>query len=186
MHHAKSNAIAWAVHNLALAIAYGGPVFAKTALKPALREIPSETERGKLVACVWHHFSPVDLTAHVLFATTWLHGRKVLCEHGLSPHTARLVAMKDLFVLGAVATGIANVLVGKAMKREYPQGIPLTEGAEPAASAPKGAERYEHYFKVMGPLNKAFVVGAIAVSPAITISVLRTASHPLLSRLFES
>ena len=185
MHEAKSHGVAWAIHNLALAIAYGGPIFAKTALKPTLREIPTEIERGKVVENAWHHFTPVDVAAHVTFAATWLHGRKEICRNDVSQHTAHLVSLKDVFVLGALTTGIANAVVGGAMRREYPQGVPLTEGGEPSANAPKGAHRYEHYFKLMGPLNKAFVVGAIAVSPAIALSVLRAYQRPLLSRILD-
>ena len=136
MHMAKLSISAWALHNLSLAIAYGGPVFAKVALHPAAKEIVSDKERGKLLLTAWTKFIPVDVAAHLTFTATYLYGRKVLKSRRLSHETAALVALKDILIGGALITGLANAAVGKAFAQRFPQGVPVGPNGErvPAAS----------------------------------------------------
>src|SRR6185295_8551327 len=130
MHMAKMSITGWALHNLSLAIAYGGPVFAKAALHPASKEIKSDKERGKLLMTAWNNFIPIDVTAHLAFTATWLYGRKVLKSRRLSHETAALVALKDVLIGGALITGIANAIVGAAYARRFPQGVPVSPTGE--------------------------------------------------------
>jgi hypothetical protein len=185
MHMAKLSISAWALHNLSLAIAYGGPVFAKAALHPAAKEIVSDKERGKLLLTAWTKFTPVDVAAHLTFTATWLYGRKVLKSRRLSHETAALVTLKDLLIGGALITGVANAIVGKAFARRFPQGVPVGPNGEIDPKS-KEALKFKQYFKVMGPLNRALVAGAIAVGPAITVSVVRSMKRGMIARLLTS
>jgi hypothetical protein len=162
-----------ALHNLSLAIAYGGPVFGKYALGPAVKEISSEQERGKVLEAAWSKFSPIDLAAHGIFAATWLMHRTALkARHIGGEKTKKLVAMKDVAIAGAVITGLANAIAGQAMKREFPEGVAVAAGGEPSPNTPVGAIKYQRFFQVVGALNKAFVGGAIVLGPAITITAI--------------
>lgn len=183
-HHHRPCIATWAIHHLALAVAHGAPKFACLALKPALKEISSPEERGKVMATAWEKFAPVDVAAHVVFTATWLHGRAVIksCPHR-SFCTERLVTIKDMLVGGALVTGLANAIAGKIMARKFPQGVPIDANGDLAPNAPKEAAKFVRFFRIVGPINQAFVAGSIAIGPALTFSILRTARHPWLTRL---
>ncbi len=48
---------AWVMHDLGLATNFGGALFGKVGLHPAVRQITSERERGEVVAEAWKGFS---------------------------------------------------------------------------------------------------------------------------------
>jgi hypothetical protein len=171
---------ACAIHNLALATAFGGPLFAKAALRPAvIAEIKNEKERGKVLMCAWEKYSRINVPANILFATTWLVERKGISKLHVDGHTQKLVAFKDLLVAGAFLTGMANVAVGKMAARDYPDGIPVSN----APTTDLKLEKYRHYFHVMGPANLILTGAALAVGPAIAGSIIRSQRRGLLRRL---
>jgi hypothetical protein len=182
---AKLSISSWALHNLSLAIAYGGPVFAKAALHPAAKEIVSDKERGKLLETAWNKFIPIDVAAHLTFTATWLYGRKIIKSRRLSNETEALVTLKDVLIGGALITGLANAMVGKAYAKRFPQGVPVSPTGEITGKSSE-ARKFQQYFKVMGPLNRALVAGAIAVGPAITVSIFRSMRRGMLARLLMS
>jgi hypothetical protein len=162
------------VHNLSLAAAYGGSVFARVALKGAvLQGISSDKERGKTLEVAWSEWNKVNVPAHIAFATTWILTRSALSGEFKNPSTQRLLVAKDVLTAGALVVGVLNVLTGQAMKREFPEGIPYpAEGNLSPAEVEKIA-RFRSYYRVMGPLHRALLAGSIAVGPMIGASILR-------------
>src|SRR5580700_8621272 len=178
--HALAKTIC-AVHQLSLATAFGGSVFAKTGLKPALKQgIGDMPDRLKVAEIAWKGFNRVNVPAHLAFAATWLYERRELTKLHLDAHTQSLVAIKDMLVFGSFVTGLANVAVGKRLAREFPGGVPAKDvEAEKAEIIAK----YRRYFKVMGPLHMVLVGATIAIGPAIGFGVIRSARRGLLARL---
>jgi uncharacterized membrane protein len=170
------------IHNLALATAFGGPLFARVGLRRAvIKEIPGEKERGRVLECAWTRFNKLNVPAHLLFTGTWIIERKAIMRLHVSHHTQRLIALKDVLIVGALATGLANVAAGKKLRREFPEGFPVR--AEERSSDPK-VEKYHRYFRVMGPLNLFFVGASLAIGPAIAGSIIHSSRRGLLARLF--
>ncbi len=62
---------AGAIHGLSLAVAYGGPVFAKVGLKRALKYVPKQQRRAAIQAA-WAKFSKVNVPAHVGLTASWV------------------------------------------------------------------------------------------------------------------
>ena len=117
-----------AIHNLSLATAFGGPLFAKVGLRPAvIKDITDEKERGRVLACAWAKYNKINVPAHVAFTATWLIERHAIKHLNPDHRTQRLVAFKDLLIAGALLTGLANVAVGKKLCREFPEGIPVSD-----------------------------------------------------------
>lgn len=178
--HALAKTIC-AVHQLSLATAFGGSVFAKTGLRRALKKGISEMpERIRVAEIAWNGFNKVNVPAHLALGATWLYERRMLTKLHLDTHTQSLVAIKDMLVLGSFVTGLANVAVGRRFAREFPRGVPITniEGEKGAVIA-----KYRRYFKVMGPLHLALVGATIAIGPAIGFGVVRSARRGFLGRL---
>lgn len=184
---------AGAIHGLSLSIAYGGPVFAKVGLKPALRKAHSKEERRAIMQSAWSRFSKVNVPAHVGFTASWLVLRTMLRAIHLDRSTKRLLVAKDILIAGALITGVAATVVGKAMKRVSnakvtAPGKPEKPG-KPAEAVKTGNEKQFQTLlrleKKLGRANMAFLFGAIVISPAIGLGIVRSQRMGLLRRLIN-
>ena len=173
---------ACAVHNLSLATAFGGGLFARLALRRAvINEIKDEKERGRVMACAWTKYSKINLPAHLLFTATWGIEKKAIKHLHVDRRTMKLVHVKDLLITGALLTGIANVIVGKMVKRDFPEGVPVSD--KPTTD-PKLA-KYRRYFRVMGPANLVLVGASLAIGPFIAGRIIHSLRKSFLTRLLS-
>lgn len=174
------------LHNLSLAVVYGGQAFAKAGLKPAvLQGVSSDKERGKVMDIAWSEFNKINVPAHLVFTGTWLIERGAIKRFSGDKRTLRLVGLKDALIGGALVTGVANVVAGKMMKRDFPDGVPYpSEGHVTPSEAAKIA-RYIGFFRVVGGLNHALVGASIATSTLIGASIVRNKSRGLLAKLLK-
>src|SRR4051794_39401440 len=53
---ATASTTAWVLHDLGLAAGFGGTLFGKMALNPAVKEVRSREERGKVLDRAWRGF----------------------------------------------------------------------------------------------------------------------------------
>lgn len=170
---------ACAVHNLSLAIAFGGPLFAKATRHAAIAEISDDKERGKVLACAWTRYSRLNVPAHVAFTATWLIERKAILNMNADHGTKKLVHLKDVLIAGALLTGLSNVAVGKRLVREFPEGIPVSD----KPSSDPRVRAYRRYFRVMGTANLLLVGASIAIGPAIGAGLFRSQKRHFLAKL---
>jgi hypothetical protein len=181
----KSLAVAaGAIHGLSLSIAYGGPVFAKAGLKRALRKIASKDERRAVMQTAWKQFSKVNVPAHVGFTTSWLVIRSLLRRIYLDRQTKRLLITNDVIIAGALITGLAATINGKAMSR-----VLATKKAKPGEQ-PKPVDKKEYnkllrLEKKLGRANMAFLASAILIGPAIAMGVIRSQKMGFIARLLN-
>ncbi len=190
---------AGAIHGLSLAVAYGGPVFAKVGLKRALKYIP-KPERRAVMQTAWAKFSKVNVPAHVGFTASWVILRSLSRNLHVNRQTKNLMIAKDVLIAGALITGVAATITGKAMKRALAAGSTTkpTEGEKPIVGKEKpthkvetAATRTKHYNKLLrlekklGRANMAFLAGAIIISPAIVVGLVRSRRMGLLARIFN-
>jgi len=181
----KSLAVAaGAIHGLSLSIAYGGPVFAKMGLKRALRKAHSKEERRAILQTAWKQFSKVNVPAHVGLAASWLVLRSLLRRVYLDRNTKGLLVAKDVLIAGALITGVAATINGKALSR-------ASKPAKTGEEATKTSTNKKHYGKLLrlekklGRANMAFLAGAIIISPAIGMGILRSQRMGFIARLFN-
>lgn len=173
------------VHNLSLAVAYGGPTFARPLRTALLQGVSSDKDRGKAMQIAWTEFNKINVPAHLAFTATWLVERNAIKRYVGGRTTNKLVGVKDLLIGGALVTGVANVIANEMMKRDFPNGAPIpSEGNVTPSDAAKIA-RYVGFFRVVGGLNHALTGASIAISPIIGASVVRSMSRGLLGRLFK-
>jgi hypothetical protein len=197
----KSLAVAaGAIHGLSLAVAYGGPVFAKVGLKRALRKVSSKNERRAAMQTAWSQFSKVNVPAHVGFTASWLILRSMLRQAKLDNSTKNLLMVKDVLIAGALVTGVAATITGKALKRAQRASTSTTkptEAEKPVTHREKPAHKAERSTsgkqfkkllrleKKLGRANMAFLAGAIIISPAIGLGIIRSQRMNILQRLFN-
>jgi hypothetical protein len=174
-----------AIHNLSLATAYGGLLFAKVALRPSVLKDVAPTERVKLMEDVWTKFNKINVPAHLLFTGTWLIERKAIKHYFMDRHTNKLVAVKDVLIAGALITGVANVIAGEMLKRQLPAGTDVEKLATKNPEKAAILARYVAFFKVMGPLNLALIGASIAIGPRIAASIIAHSRMGLLGRLLS-
>ncbi len=192
---------AGAIHGLSLSVAYGGPVFAKVGLKPALRKIAAKSERRAVMQKAWSNFSKVNVPAHVGFTASWLILRTMVGHIYLNRSTKNLLVAKDVLIAGALITGVAATVTGKALKRASEKKNNAGTGAttpakptksgeadKPAAGKPATDKKYNRLLRLekkLGRANMAFLAGAIIISPAIGMGIIRSQRMNILQRLFD-
>jgi hypothetical protein len=103
------------VHNLGLAVCFGGSVFGKIALNPNLDVIDSEADRGKILNTTWNRFNAISAGSFIASAATWFPGRLGLSGGEIDDQTRNLVLAKDLLYAAGTLSGIASVIQGRAL-----------------------------------------------------------------------
>ena len=101
-----------ALHDLGLSAGFGGSLFGKIALNPAVKIIGSREERGQVVNAAWNGFNIVNAASVGLAAITWLVGRSRLMGREIDRTTRGLVITKNVLLGTTVALGAANILGG--------------------------------------------------------------------------
>lgn len=119
---AKLSSAAWMVHDLGLATSFGGTLFGRVALQPALHQIARPEERDLVSAAAWRRFSWLNLLGHAAFAVPWLIGRRMLSGKEVTRRARPLVLVKDLLVGTSLVTGVASVLLGRRLARRGLEG----------------------------------------------------------------
>lgn len=181
MRTSKWSSLAWALHDLGLAIAVGGTVFGKLALHPAVRRIEDPQERDEVVDAAWSRFQVVNLAAHGVVATTWLVGRELLSGREAGGAARSLAIVKDSLIAASLASGIACTVLERALARR----IARREG--PAQEAPgkhtDGSRRLERAVGVLGSANLAANAGVIGVTSLLAMQAGRSGRFALTSRM---
>ncbi len=181
---AKLSTSAWILHDLGMAAGFGGPLFGKAALDPAVKTIRSPEDRGKVLDSAWRRFDKVDLVALGLMAVTWWTGRKAFTGRRLGRSIRGLVIAKDVLIGSAVVSGIATMIAGSVLHKERQRGaLRLESGYEPTAGTPSRAKSAQRFLNVMGPLNTALVAGVIGVNAALAQESGKSGRWSAVSRL---
>jgi hypothetical protein len=161
---------AWVLHDLGLAAGFGGPLFGRLALGPAVKQIASQEERERVLDVAWKDYNVVDTISLLTMGVTWLVGRSMLSGRSIDRQARSLVIVKDVLVGSAVATGLANAVASRVLSRAHEAGDERTP------------RRAAGLLKVMGPLNIALVAGVIGVTAVLGMKAGRSARWSAVSR----
>lgn len=180
---AKLSTSAWILHDLGMAAGFGGTLFGKAALDPAVRGLSSRAERGKVLDDAWRRFNLLDAVALGAVAATWMFGRAAFSGRRLGRPMRNLVLTKDVLVGASLATGIATLVAGRMLGRERRrEALPVEAGHEAAPEPPPRARSLEKLLSAMGPINAALIAGAIAVNAALAQEGGKSTRWSFLSR----
>ena len=140
------NPTASVVHRLGLATAFGGMVFGKLGLDPAVDVIEERRERGRVVTRAWMRWSVLGGAGLLAAAATWWLERS---RPQLVPDDDDVRALDVLLAVASI-TGCMNLISGLALARSSPRGsVPLQTGMRPSREMTR-PQRALHWTMILG------------------------------------
>jgi hypothetical protein len=147
-----------------LATAFGGNIFGKVSLDPAIKEsLPMTEDRSRVLRNTWRRQGIVMALSHLAFALPWFVGRGLHSGRELGRDARRLVVAKDVLVGTALASGIARGAVGRA----------LLKRSDSEESDRK--MRLIRAVDVLGYLNLASIAGVLGLTSVLAMCSGRSA-----------
>lgn len=168
-------------HDIGLAAWVGGSMFGKFALNPAVSQVSSRAERGKVVNTAWSGYSLVNTTSLGAVTAGWFAARLTEANPWRQTEAERqLSKAKDVLVIAALVTGTATAVQGARLTKQAPDGaVPIERGNEPAPETPRPAARIQRSLGILGSLNILSGLGLIGVN---AVMAQRSYSRPPLRR----
>lgn len=174
---------AWVVHDLGLAAGFGGQLFGKIAMNPAVRAISSKPERGLVVSRAWNGYNIVNAVALGISAITWFAGRATLTGKEVDRVSRQLVLAKDVLMGTTVALGAVNIVGGVIMGKENNGATPIEDGNTPAKESPKKVKALQGLFNSLGIVTMICEAGIIGLTAVLAMRSGRSAKWSFASRL---
>jgi hypothetical protein len=172
-------------HDVGLATAIGGTMFGHEALQPALCGVSDRKERDQVADTAWRRFSWINLAGHAAVAATWFFGRSMLSGRSVSPIARRLTVAKDVLVIASLATGIASIILGRALGSRVngKRGSELQAGnTGTPGNAEQTTEKLRSVVNGLGMANLAANVGIAGVTTALSMEASQSLPFSLTSR----
>jgi hypothetical protein len=153
-----------ALHDLGAAALFGGNLFARVGMHPALRDISAPRERGLVVNHAWRRYGTVNSVSLLAVVAGWTLARRGEASNRmLSPNERRLAQAKDVAVGAVAVTGLASALGGVLFARMEPGGaVALADGTSPTAETPEREARAKRILNVLG--EAALISSAVLVT----------------------
>jgi hypothetical protein len=138
-----------AAQDIGIALLFGGNLFGRRAMHPALEWVASPEERGKVVNEAWRRYG--------VFNSLGLAG----VVGGWALERSGPVGPRDLAVAAVAVTGVASAIEGVRFGRSAPGGaVPLESGSEPSPAAPEPAARSK---RLLNGLGQASAIAELAL-----------------------
>jgi hypothetical protein len=128
-----------AAQDIGAALLFGGNLFGRRAMHPALEWVSSPEERGKVVNEAWRRYGAFNSLGLAGVVGGWALERS-------GPLGAR-----DVAVAAVAVTGVASAIEGVRFGRSAPGGaVPLESGSEPSPAASRPAARSKRLLNALG------------------------------------
>lgn len=170
---------AWVVHDLGLASAFGGSLFGKLALEPAVGEVSNERERMRVEERAWTRFSVWNTIGLAAIGITWFAGRKLLSGREVSRAARGLTIAKDALVGSSLGVGVAATVVGRLLagaKRRAPTAMTSPSMATPELQMQTSdplrshrAAKLEATVDILGDIQLGLTAAIVAVTSILAM-----------------
>jgi hypothetical protein len=175
---------AWVVHDLGLATNFGGSLFGKTSLHPAVRKLDSKQERGELVSTAWQQFSPLNAVALGAAALTWIVGRSAISGRSIDRGARRMVLAKDVLIAASVATGVGSMVSGYLLSQsDQGKPPPIEAGGQPSRSTPERSRVLQQASDWFGYGNLVAGGALVGITAALAMKSGRSTKWAAIARL---
>ena len=136
----RSDAIS-AANDLAAAALFGGNLFGRLAMHPAVEGVCTPEDRGRVVNAAWRRYGTVNSISLAAVLGTWLTDRTQRRPRRLrGRRDGKLTRAEDIAVGAIAVTGIASAITGVRFGKAAPGGaVPLESGEKAAPSADPAA-----------------------------------------------
>ncbi len=174
---------AYVLHNLGLAVGFGGSLFGQAALNPSVKLISDKQERAKVVNAAWNGYNIINAVGLGTTALTWLVGRTAINGRSISPEAHKLVIAKDFLMGATLVSGFINLLSGGFLaKKAFQDGIPMDSGYKASAEAPQDVKNATRLVNGLGLFSIISMAGLIGVSTWLDNTAASSGKWNLLSR----
>jgi hypothetical protein len=174
---------AWVLHELGLAAGFGGNLFGQLALNPAVAEIQSKRERGKVTHVAWDRYKSVNAASLAVMAGTWIAGRTMLSGREVGNTSRMLTLTKDILVGGALVGGIGAMVFGRMLDREMTiSNEPIQSGSKPAAETKRKVADLQRLTNGFGRLNVVMNAAVLAVTTVLAMKAGKSSKWTMVSK----
>lgn len=174
---------AFALHNLGLAAGFGGSLFGRVALNPAVHVLKDHTDRGAVVNRAWQRYNWINVVGMGFTAASWLIGRSFISGRSIDRSARKLTVAKDVLLGASILTGGATVVAGQMLARQAPEGrVDLDGGNEPSPRTPEKARSLIQFINVAGNIGLVASAGVIALTTILTLRSSRSLKWNALAR----
>lgn len=156
------------LHNLGLAAGFGGSLFGKVSMNPAVKVIEDRTERGKVLDAAWKGYRWVNLASIGAAALTWVAGRTALSGRAVSSDAQPLVIAKDALLATGLVCTVVSVAGGAYMGAQTGGYLPVETGNIPAADTPEDKQVAQRVVSIASTLNLIAIAGVIGLTAWLT------------------
>jgi hypothetical protein len=173
-----------ALHDLGAAALFGGNLFARVGMHPALASITAPRERGAVVNRAWRRYGTVNSTSLAAVVGGWALARSdEASDRMLSDSERRLALAKDYAVAAVAVTGVASAVSGVLFARMEPDGaVKLEDGSDPLPDTPKREANTKRVLNVLGAAELASTGALVAINAALSQAGFR---RPPVRRLLR-
>jgi hypothetical protein len=142
-----------AAQDVGIALLFGGNLFGRRAMHPALEWVSSPEERGKVVNEAWRRYGVFNSLGLAGVVGGWVLERS-------GP-----IGPRDAAVAAVAVTGVASAIEGVRFGRSAPGGaVPMESGSEPATAAPAPAARSKRLLNALGQASAVAELALILTS----------------------
>jgi hypothetical protein len=152
------------LHDLGLAAGFGGSLFGKISLAPAVRVIGDKSERNKVIDEAWSGYKWVNLFSLGAAALTWFTGRSGISGRMLGKDARAAVVAKDALIGIHAATLIGSLGLGAYIGSGSAGLVPVQEGHFPAAETPPEKAKAIGALRVLSTVNLFAMAGIIGLT----------------------
>jgi hypothetical protein len=173
-----------ALHDLGAAALFGGNLFARVGMHPALASITAPRERGAVVNRAWRRYGTVNSAALAAVVGGWALARSdEASDRMLSDSERRLALAKDYAVAAVAISGIASGVSGVLFARMEPGGaVELEDGSDPLPDTPEREARAKRVLNALGAVELVSTGALVAINAALSQAGFR---RPPVRRLLR-
>jgi hypothetical protein len=155
------------VHDLGLAVCFGGTLFGKVAFNPSVGTLASKPEHGRVGGTTWNRFNVLNAASFGAAMLGWSYWRLGSGGKEANRRAHGLSLTKDVLTGVAASTGLVALVAQVVLNHQAPGGaVPLETGGVPAPEASKKAARLQRLVGALGSVNVALFGGLIAATTA--------------------
>ena len=164
----RATNVAKIVHDISLATWFGGSLFGKFVLNPAVKILGSEEERGKVTNNAWARYKLVNLFALGGAVLGWTLGLRP-DEDEIDEDERTAVRVKDMLLGAAAASSLGVTGVGARFSNRASRGaVPVLSGTRPSRKTPRSAAVDQKLLGTFENVELLALVGVIGLSSVLS------------------
>jgi hypothetical protein len=163
----QQGAVAKVAHEISTAAWFGGSLFGKFVLNPAVRVLDSESDRGKMLNNAWARYKLVNALASGVSILSWTLGVRPDLEE-VSDDVRTAVITKDALLGLAAASSLGVSTVGARFSARAPGGaVPVRSGTRPSRRTPRPAARDQTLLGALDNVELLALLGVLGLTAAL-------------------